>query len=149
VTAPLGAVVAVVASAALLAAGTAVAQDAPGQLWDEFPLVPTEPVPTLDEPELPASDVAGVQAGGLRPGVPAADSGTGLAADDPLGAFPLGLLLTGLVSAILLLGAASLPHAPVRGPLLLGLAADRRLELTLAGATILLVTTLVYVATAP
>ena len=146
---PLAAVLALVAAAGLLATGVAVAQEPPVQLWEEFPLVPEDPIPALDEPELPAGDVAGAQAGGLTPGAPAADIGTGLTADDPLGALPLGLLLTGLVSAMLLLGAAALPRAPARGPSLRGLVADRRLELTLAGAALLLVTTLLYAATAP
>jgi hypothetical protein len=147
--APPGIVLVLVVAAGLLAAGGAGAQDAPGQLWEEFPLVPAEPIPALEEPQLPTGGVAGIQAGVPAPGAPAGNLVTPIGPDDPLGAFPLGLLLTGLASAILLLGAASLPRAPARGPALLGLVADRRLELTLAGATLLLVTTLVYAATAP
>jgi hypothetical protein len=148
VRARLGIVGTVVAAAGLLAAGVAVGQDEPGQLWKEFPLVPTESVPVLPAPELPASGVAGVQAGGPRPGPPATDLVTPIGPADPLGAVQLGVLLGVLVAAIVLLGAAALPRAPVRGPALLGFVAERRLELTLAGAVLLLATTLVYVAMA-
>jgi hypothetical protein len=142
-------VLVLVAAAGLLATGVAGAQQGPGQLWEEFPLVPTEPSPPLGEPELPAAGVAGAQAGGFTRGAPATGAGTTFTADDPLGAFPLVLVLTGVVSAMLLLGAAALPHASARDPSFRGLVADRRLELTLAGATLLLVTTLVYAAAAP
>jgi hypothetical protein len=144
VRAPIGIVLAVVAAAGLLATGVAVGQEPPERLWEEFPLVPTEPINALPVPQQPPGGVAGVQVGGIRP--PGSAAGAALATDDPLGAVPVGLLLTGTVSAILLLGAASLPRAPARGPALLGLVAERRLELTLAGAAILLVTTLVYLA---
>jgi hypothetical protein len=146
--APRGIALVLVVAAGMLAAGVAAAQDAPGQLWEESPLVPAEPIPALEEPLPPVSGVAGVQAGGPAPGAPAGDLVTPIGPDDPLGVFPLELLLTGLVSAILLLGAAALPRASARGPTLLGLVAGRRLELTLAGATLLLVTTLVYAASA-
>ena len=84
-------VLVLVAGAGLLTAGVAAGQDPPTLLWEEFPLVPTETIPGLEEEPPPPTDggVAGVQAGGPRPGAPAGDSLAPIGPDEPLGAFPL------------------------------------------------------------
>jgi hypothetical protein len=60
------------------------------------------------------------------------------------GPLALGLILAGIVAAILLLVTASLPQTAARGQLLATLVTDHRLELTLAGVATLVVVTLAY-----
>lgn len=124
------------------------AEPAPQELWKLYPLDPTgrgkaEHPATRAEPggqPSPPSGVAGVSTTGSR-------GGTVVTKDDlEDGGTPLwlGLVLGGLVAAILMLGLASLPvrAVPRRGAMLV----DRRLDMALAGVLALLVVTIVYLA---
>lgn len=135
---------------ALAPAGAALPAEEPSpqELWKLYPLdptgrgkakrpaTPTEP----DGPPSPRSGVAGLNTTRSRGGAVVTKE------DSEDGGTPLwlGLVLGGLVAALLMLAFAALPAraVPRRGAIL----ADRRLDMTLAGVLALLVVTIVYLA---
>jgi hypothetical protein len=133
-------------------AGLSAAKPSPQELWELYPLDPTgrgsgtQPPTTTPTPDRPSSrdGVAGVSTTKRAGTAPA--GGTVAAEDrstDVGTALVPGLLLGGLVAAILMLAAAIVPAHVI--PRLGGMFSDRRLEMALAGAVTLLVVTVVYV----
>jgi hypothetical protein len=118
------------------------------------PLGPPAPARPASAPAPATGGVAGETAGPTGSAGKSDNKGGRPSAGEALGAIsrgaeragPLGLalIIAGIGAAILLLGTASLPPTAARGPWLAGLVADRRLELALAGAVMLLVVTLAY-----
>jgi hypothetical protein len=130
-------------------AGLPAAKPSPQELWEQYPLDPTgrgsgtQPATTTPAPDRPSSrdGVAGVRTTRREGPAPA---GAKVAAEDrSTPALLLGLLLGSLAAAILMLAVAILPVSAI--PRLGGVVADRRREMALAGAVILLVVTVVYV----
>jgi hypothetical protein len=130
-----------------VAGGVAAQQPSPEELWELYPLDPTE----QGERERPATTTEAVApspppaAGGgtdttssSRP-----DAAVDSSADDA--SLSLALVLGGLAAAIVLLATAALPAAAAPG--VAGLLIRHRLELALAGAVALLVVTVVYLVT--
>jgi hypothetical protein len=132
-------------------AGLAAAKPSPQELWELYPLDPTgrrsakQPVTTTQTPDQPSSrgGVAGV---GTTKREGTGPTGATVAADDrsrDVGtALFVGLMLGGLVAAILMLAVATLPESVI--PRLGVSLADRRLEMALAGSLALFVVTVVY-----
>lgn len=134
-------------------AGFPAAKPSPQVLWKLYPLDPTglgkgehRAAPTQrDSPPSPRSGVAGASTTRQRG---TGSTGATVAREDDSEdggtALWLGLVLGGLVAALLMLGVAALPERaiPRRGAMLV----DRRLDTALSGLLALLVVTIVYLA---
>ncbi len=143
----------VVCGLALGAASAAPAQreqPSPRELWEMYPLNPTEgererPAATTPTTTVPASPSPPPRRG-VAGEVTRSPSRSAAPGDsDDTGALARAVLLGGLAAAIVLLSAALVPSTPA--PRLIGRLAHYRLEIALAGAFVLVAVAVLYIST--